>query len=157
MADQPKKTLSLTPPDVPRADDATPAKPEAAPQMSAHGRAISAEEFDELKAQNDDLAAQNQLLSAQFQELMTTIRAQKNVMAAKAPPEIETVAEGETPVLDEDQPYGTVTGDSEVGYVQNGHQFSRDRRYLATEKYRGVPRAFNPRLVGVVRPKAVLQ
>jgi len=59
----------------------------------------------------------------------------------------------DVPVFDPDLPHGLVTGDSKVGYVQDGHQFGHDRRYLATEKHRGSPRAFNPRLIGYVRPR----
>jgi hypothetical protein len=154
MADQKqpeRKTLSVTP-DVKAPD---PVKPEVDPAFSQQGRTVSPEEFDELRAQNEDLINQNALLSQQFQELMKEIRTKRAADAHVANP-MPTSAEpieGQEPIFLEDEPHGVVTGDSEVGFVQNGHQFSRDKRYLATEKYRGVPRAFNPRLVGVVRPK----
>jgi hypothetical protein len=61
-------------------------------------------------------------------------------------------AEG-LPVFDESTSHGVVVGDTEVAYVQNGHQFSRDKKFIATEQHRGVSRAFNPRLVGYVKPR----
>jgi hypothetical protein len=74
-------------------------------------------------------------------------------VAGRAP--IDQVA-GQDPIFDEDAPHGIVVGDSEVAYVQNGHQFGRDRHYLQTEKHRGSPKAFDPRKVGLVRrPKPV--
>lgn|ERR1700679_1985000 len=151
MANEPRKTLSVTP-DVKAPDHV---KPEADPALSAHARSVSPEEFDELKSQNEDLIAQNTLLSQQFQELMAELRAKRapDAHVANPMPTGAEAVEGDEPLFDPDEPHGIVTGDSEVGFVQNGHQFSRDKRYLATEKYRGVPRAFNPRLVGVVRPK----
>lgn len=65
-------------------------------------------------------------------------------------------AEGEDPIFDEDQPYGLVVGESDVAYVQNGHQFGKAREYLRTEPNRGVAKAFDPRKIGLVkRPKPV--
>jgi|HubBroStandDraft_1064217.scaffolds.fasta_scaffold11321_4 hypothetical protein len=64
---------------------------------------------------------------------------------------------GEDPVFEEDEPYGIVVGDPVVGYVQRGHQFARDHKYIATEENRGSPRAFNPRLIGVTKPRPGLQ
>lgn len=154
MAEQ-RKTLSVTP-DVKAPE---PVKPEVDPALSQQGRAVSPEEFDELKAQNEDLAAANTRLHADFEALMAELRSRRAPDAHVAnpmPTESEPI-DGAEPLFREDEPHGIVTGDSEVGYVQNGHQFSRDKRYLATEKYHGVPRAFNPRLVGVVRPKPALQ
>lgn len=159
MANDPKRpTLSLGTPDV-RPPDAEPA-PAADPAMSAIGAGVSKEEFDELRATNEDLAAQNALLQRQFQELMTELRASRSA-APRAPDAHLTnprrtdsePIDGEVPIFNEDEPHGTVTGDSEVGFVQNGHQFSRDKAYLATERHRGVSRPFNPRLVGIVRPR----
>lgn len=60
---------------------------------------------------------------------------------------------GEEPVFDENEPHGVVVGDLEIAYVQNGYQFGRDRKFITREKNRGVPRAFNPRLVGHVKPR----
>jgi hypothetical protein len=148
MPDQKKQTLSV--PDV--APSAT--APAADPALSEHGKGVSKEEFDELKAQNEDLVAANTRLHADFEALMAEIRSSRRAPDAHVRDPAATDAEpveGDEPLFMEDEPHGLVTGDSEVGFVQNGHQFSRDKRYIATEKYRGVPRAFNPRLVGVVR------
>lgn len=149
MANEPpKKTLSLGTPDVQKPVD---------PAMSDIDRGVSKEEFDELKAHNEELSAQNALLHSQFEQLMAEIRSQKKAAAVAEHPQPNQLADGETPVLIEDESYGIVTGDSDVGYVQNGHQFSRDKRYLREEIHRGVPRPFNPRLVGVVRKPRIVE
>lgn len=82
------------------------------------------------------------------------MRAQSASRAAQTPdPPEGGFGPGEEPIFDEAQPYGLVVGDDKAAYVQNGHQFDRARQYLATEKHRGVPRAFNPRLVGYTKPR----
>lgn len=151
MAVEPKRpTLSLGTPDV---------TPPADPAMSVQGQAVSKEEFEELKSQNEDLQEQNTRLHADFEALMAEIRSARRAPDAHLRDPMKTNAEpidGETPIFKEDEPHGVVTGDSEVGYVQHGHQFGRDKEYIATEPNRGTGRPFNPRLVGVVRkPKAV--
>lgn len=65
----------------------------------------------------------------------------------------EELLPGEKPVFDENAPHGVVMGDPRVGFVQNGYQFDRARQYVGREEHRGVPRAFNPKLVGWVRPR----
>ena len=76
--------------------------------------------------------------------------------AAGAPPAAQAAAaarrSGSEPVFDPDEPHGIVVGDSEVAFVQNGHEFGRDKTYLRTDPNHGSGRAFNPRLVGVVKP-----
>lgn len=100
-----------------------------------------------------DLASENRILKAQLAELMARVDRLAADRGSSAEAELEAPIDVDpnVPVFDETQPHGIVTGDSEVAFVQDGHQFGRDRRYIATEKNRGSPRAFNPRLVGVVR------
>jgi hypothetical protein len=160
MANQPNRpTLSLNTPDV-RVPDAAPAAAEGSEAIVPSGVGVTAGDLEELRAQNADLAEQNRQLHADFEQLMGEIRAQR-AAAPRAPDAHLTnprrtdsePIDGEIPLFNENEPHGTVTGDSEVGFVQNGHQFSRDKSYLATERHRGVARPFNPRLVGIVRPR----
>lgn len=145
MPDPKKPTLSLGVPDVTKPE----VKPEADPALSVQGRTVSVEEFDELKAQNDELSAQLHVLMAEIRSRRAPDAHLSNPLKTDSRP-----IEGDEPLFDPSEPHGVVTGDSEVGYVQNGHQFSRDRRYLATEANRGVARPFKPGLVGVVlRPQ----
>lgn len=60
---------------------------------------------------------------------------------------------GEGPVFDEQAPHGIVYGDPAIAYVQNGFMFARDKSFVARDPNRGVGRAFNPRLVGKVKPR----
>lgn len=91
------------------------------------------------------------LLKQQMTLLLKAQRALKaaSVTTSAAP----ALAPGEVPQFDEDAPYGLVVGDEAAAYVQNGHQFGRDKQYIATELHRGSPRAFNPRLVGLSKPR----
>lgn len=66
-------------------------------------------------------------------------------------PVIEYDAAGrEIPRLDFDQSYGVVIGDPDAGYVQNGHRFSKDKRYLCEEP-KGVGKPFNIKMLGLVK------
>jgi hypothetical protein len=58
-------------------------------------------------------------------------------------------------VLDFDRPYGTIVGDVNLGFEQDGHHFGHDRQYVRSlpMKLRGCGRPFNPRLVGHVKPR----
>jgi hypothetical protein len=112
---------------------------EARAEAAERDRDAMREEFTELKRQMAALMAAQR--RARVQEPQSGDSAQ------------EAGAQEGDPVFDENAPHGTVVGDTEVAFVQDGHQFGRDRRYIATEKQRGVPRAFNPRLVGQVKPR----
>ena len=128
---------------------ADPKKTEPAPTAATKEPAKALElgpSVGELEEQNEELRNELALLKEQVALLLAASATTKKV-EVKAVPQ-----SGDTPVFDEDSPHGIVVGDSEVAFVQNGHQFGRDRRYLATEVHRGVARAFNPRLVGVVKP-----
>ena len=156
--DNKRQTLSLNTPDVTQPAPAE--SPAAAVAAVPSGVGVTQGDLDELREQNTALAEQNRQLHADFEQLMAELRTQRSA-APRAPDAhlrdpIRTASEpveGETPVFLEDEPHGVVTGDSEVGFVQNGHQFSRDKRYLATERHHGTPRPFNPRLVGITRAR----
>lgn len=135
----------------------------AAPPQLAPGPTVG--EIEERAADAEDRAAAAETRAASFEEEMRILkdqisqlmRAQRAAGVPRSAP-IEVFPQGaagadSAPVFDQDEPYGLVVGDSEIAYVQNGHQFARDRRYLATEEQRGVPRPFNPRLIGVTKPR----
>lgn len=114
-------------------------------------RAVEAEErATAAERKNADLAAEMQIMREQIAALMRGARSPQ--ARPDAAPEYERAPADDEPVFLETEPHGIVVGDVEVAFVQDGHQFGRDRRYLRTEKHRGVPRAFNPRLVGWVKP-----
>lgn len=130
--------------------------PQAAPGPSLgelEERAAEAEErADAAENRAATIESEMQVLKDQIAQLM---RAQRSAGVPRASA-IEVMPQrnpGEAPVFVEDEPYGLVVGDSDVAYVQNGHQFDRAKRYLATEEQRGSPRAFNPRLIGVTKPR----
>lgn len=101
------------------------------------------------------VAALDGELGALKRQVDALMRSQGAARAAQQPePPAGGYAPGEEPVFDETQPYGLVVGDEKAAYVQNGHQFGRDRQYLATEKHRGVPRVFNPKLVGWTKQRS---
>lgn len=77
--------------------------------------------------------------------------------------ELDALEEGDegyeaagNPIFDPDEPFGLVVGEHEAQYVQNGHEFGKDKRYLRTEKNLGTPRAFDPRRIGMVKKPKVL-
>ena len=103
----------------------------------------------------DTLEHEMQILKDQLAQLL---RSQRQARAA-APRQTDTVdhealqADSDVPLFNEDEPYGLVVGDTEAAYVQDGHQFGKDKVFLQTEVHRGSPRAFNPRLVGFTKPR----
>lgn len=115
-------------------------------------RTVEAENrADAAERKNAELGAELQILKEQIAALMRGARSPQQ--QPDAPSAGAYQVDGAEPVFEETEPHGIVVGDTEVAYVQDGHQFGRDRRYLRTEKHRGVPRAFNPRLVGWVKPR----
>jgi hypothetical protein len=137
------------------------AQPDPAPTPPAPGPSVG--ELEERAADAEDRAAAaetrafslEQEMSALKEQVALLMRAQRAAGVARAAP-IEVFPDqvaGGKPTFDEDEPYGLVVGDSEIAYVQNGHQFDRAKNYLATEEHRGVPRPFNPRLIGVTKPR----
>jgi hypothetical protein len=107
----------------------------------------------EIAAENEDLKAQNALLMARLSAIdaeLATLRARPKA----AEPNQGARNEDGDPIFDEERPYGVVTGDHAAAYVQDGHQFGRDKRYLSDEP-KGSPKPFNPRLVGIVKPRVV--
>lgn len=113
-----------------------------------------------IEAENRAAAAESRFLGLQeemhlLRELVAAhTRASTAVHPAGASSKPLPSLDGAIPIFDDEAPYGTVVGDVQAAYVQNGHQFGRDKQYIATEPYRGSPRAFNPKLVGFVKPRA---
>ena len=110
-------------------------------------------ELEEALAEKEDLAAQNAILQARLDAIDSELKALRSKPRAPEPNQPKMNEDGE-PIFDEAEPHGIVVGDSDVAFVQAGHQFGRDRKYLRDEP-KGSPRAFNPKLVGVVRPRIV--
>jgi hypothetical protein len=107
----------------------------------------------ELLAENDDLRSENELLKARLAAIDVQLAELKAKPKAPEPNQGKVDEDGD-PIFDEAESFGLVVGDSDAAYVQNGHQFGRDKRYLRDEP-KGSPKAFNPKLVGIVRPIAV--
>ena len=138
---------------------AAPADP--APTPPAPGPTTG--ELEERAADAEDRAAAAETRAFSLEQEMTALKEQVALLMraqrAAGQPRSEPIEAqpgrraGEAPMFDEDEPYGLVVGDSEVAFVQNGHQFDRAKRYMATEEHRGVPRAFNPKLIGVTKPR----
>jgi hypothetical protein len=131
MAEQPKKTA-----------------PAAQAQLS-----VQDPDATELVAENEDLKAENELLKARLAGIDAQLAELKAKNRAPEPNQPKRNEDGD-PIFDESEHYGLVVGDSDVAYVQNGHQFGRNKQYLRDEP-KGSPKAFNPKLVGVVRPQVV--
>lgn len=145
-----------------QADALESAQEPAPPAQLAPGPTVG--ELEERAVEAEDRAAAAEQRASEFAEEMRILKDQiAQLMRAQraagvprsAPIEVfpSSAAAGDTPVFDDQEPYGLVVGDSDIAYVQNGHQFDRARRYLATEEQRGSPRAFNPRLIGVTKPR----
>jgi hypothetical protein len=113
---------------------------------------------EELTERENVLAAREARLAAMEMKMMAALE-RLDRAAAGAPseedladaPKVEYDKDGrEIPRLDLDMPYGTVIGDAEAGYVQNGHRFAKDRRYLCEEP-KGVGKPFNIKMLGLVK------
>jgi hypothetical protein len=139
------------------ADKAPPAKaPQTAATPSGQGPLALVDQSGELAealAEKDDLAAENTLLKARLEAIDRELASLRAKPRAPEPNQTPRNEDGE-PIFEESEPHGIVVGDSEVAFVQGGHQFGRDRKYLRDEP-KGSPKAFNPKLVGVVRPRIV--
>jgi hypothetical protein len=129
-------------------------------RVVAPGPTVGELEERTVEAEERAAAAEGQVLT--LQEEMELLKRQMAMLlrAQRASPrKTDTVdqeaagaeVDADAPVFDEDAPYGLVVGDTDAAYVQDGHQFGKDRRYLATERNHGSPRAFNPKLIGVVK------
>lgn len=131
-----------------------PKKPPAAAQQAAQvPLSVSDPDVTELAAENDDLRSQNAMLMQRLAAIDAELAAQRSKPQAPEPNQPKRNEDGD-PLFDEAEPFGLVVGDSDVAYVQNGHQFGRAKQYLRDEP-KGSPKGFNPKLVGVVRPIAI--
>lgn len=116
-------------------------------------------ELEERTVEAENRAESAERENAQLKEMLAQIQVRMGALeaAARARPakvdDNDELLPGETPVFDESAPHGTVVGDPVIAYVQNGFQFDRARAFVCREKHRGVPRAFNPKLVGWVKPR----
>lgn len=118
----------------------------------------------EERAQNaEDRAEAAERRTAGLEEEMRLLRYQLEQLmrASQSPQRVADRAGAQNgeqwnghPQFDELQPHGLVVGDEQVAYVQNGHQFGRNKEYVRTEERNmGCGRPFNPRLVGYVKPR----
>lgn len=139
---------------------------ELGPQVDAIGAGESAaaaqtpeEREEELAEREAALYAREQRLAALEDRVLDALekldRADKGKPSAAdlaEEPAIEYDKDGrEIPRLDLSMPYGTIIGDpGEAGFVQNGHRFSKDRRYLCEEP-KGVGKPFNIAMLGLVK------
>lgn len=123
------------------------------PKSQPSGSLDLSGELEEANAERDDLAAENTLLKARLAAIDAELAAIRAKPRAAEPNQPKRNEDGE-PIFEESEAHGIVVGDSDVAFVQGGHQFGRDRKYLRDEP-KGSPRAFNPKLVGVVRPRVV--
>ena len=129
-------------------------KKSAAPSAAVGTGALDLSgELEESRAEVEDLAAENTLLKARLAAIDAELAQLRSKPKAPEPNQTKRNEDGD-PIFDETEPHGIVVGDSDVAFVQNGHQFGRDKKYLRDE-LRGSPKAFNPKLVGVVRPRVV--
>lgn len=131
----------------------TAAKAPQSPAAPALGLQDLSGELSEALAEKDDLAAENALLKARLEAIdaqLAELRAKPRAVEPNQPKRNE---DGD-PIFDETEPHGIVVGDSLAAFVQNGHQFGRDKKYIGDEP-KGSPKAFNPKLVGLVRPRVV--
>lgn len=125
-------------------------------------RDASLEEREEsIQERENNLAAREARLAATEARMLAALERLERASAGTPSaedladaPKVEYDAQGkEIPRLDLDMPYGTVIGDAEAGYVQNGHRFGKDRRYLCEEP-KGVGKPFNLKMLGLVKAKA---
>jgi hypothetical protein len=138
------------------------AQERATPPLVAPGPTVG--ELEERAVEAEERATAAEHRAAEFAEEMRILkdqiaqlmRAQRAAGVTRSSP-IEVMPQagtrGADPVFDEEEPYGLVVGDAVVAYVQHGHQFARDRSYILTEEHRGSPRNFNPKLIGVTKPR----
>jgi hypothetical protein len=115
--------------------------------------AVDQSELTEVLAENEDLRSDNEMLKARLAAIDAELAAIRAKPIAVEPNQVKRNEDGD-PIFDEAEPHGIVVGDSEVAFVQGGHQFGRDKKYLRDEP-KGSPKAFNPKLIGVVRPRMV--
>jgi hypothetical protein len=134
-----------------------------AEKLSAQPAAsLSAEEREEELAQRENALAERELRLQRLEaKMMSALERLDRTNNGK--PSEEDLADAPAdefdehgkliPRLDLTVPYGTVIGDKEAGYVQNGHRFSHDRNYLCEEP-KGTGKPFNIKMLGLIKAKA---
>jgi hypothetical protein len=106
-----------------------------------------------LAAREARLAAMEERVMARLERL-EKIQAGEKVEADEDGPKqgpIEWDEDGRPlPWLDMTRSYGVVIGDDPAGFAQDGHRFSKDRKYLCDEP-KGTGKPFNIRMLGLVK------
>lgn len=132
---------------------ADPAQTRAAPGPSVgeleERAAVAEERAEAAERQVASFAEEMRILKEQMAALMRGARSPQQRPDAVA----ADVPSSDQPLFEPDRPHGVILGDLEVAYEQDGHQFAHDRAYVRTLKHHGAGRPFNPRLVGVVKPR----
>ena len=137
--------------------------PELAPLQGGPGLALDrtpGEFEEELITRENTLAEREAKLQALEARVMARLERLERIQAGeKVEADSEAPAQGPIewdqqgkplPYLDLSQSYGVVIGDDPAGYVQNGHRFSKDRKYLGEEP-KGVGKPFNIKMLGLVK------
>jgi len=133
-----------------------------AEKLSPQTAAPSAEEREEELAERENALAERELrlqrleakMMAALERLDRTNSGKPSEEDLADAPVDEYDADGKLiPRLDLNVPYGTIIGDKDAGYVQNGHRFSHDRKYLCEEP-KGVGKPFNIKMLGLIKAKA---
>lgn len=116
------------------------------------------EREEELIERENALAARESRLVAMEAKMMAALERMERAAAhapsiedeEQAPKKLYDDRGREIPQLDLTMSYGVVIGDADAGYVQNGHRFTKDRRYICEEP-KGVGKPFNIKLLGLVK------
>jgi len=109
------------------------------------------ERENQLAAREARLKALEDKMLASMERLERLAQGKPSVEDEEEAPKVILDANGKPiPQLDLNMPHGTVIGDPDAGYVQNGHRFSKDRRYLCEEPA-GVGKPFNLKMLGLIK------
>jgi hypothetical protein len=124
--------------------------------------AMTPEEREEqLQERENALAAREARLAALEDRVLSSLDKLERAATGKPSeediaelPKIEYDAQGrEIPRLDLTMSYGVVIGDPVAGYVQNGHRFTSDRKYICDEP-KGTGKPFNIKMLGLIKAPA---
>lgn len=135
----------------------------ATAEAEARAERTPGEIEEELVERENALAAREARLAAMEERVMARLERLERIQAGeKVEADAEAVRDlgpeeffetGERkPRFDGSRSYGVVIGDPDVGYVQDGHQFAKDRRWVREEKgNKGVGKPFNIKMLGLVK------